>query len=172
MSTLTTLDGIEDGTDIAVINPHGVSKWVLDGGMMTRPDGARLDRWFFSGALREGKVMLGDFSPPVVGDWFTRDEIRMHLVVQVDPDQTTAHCARFIEDRFQQFTTLPDVVDTHRRTEPPAWVTPQLVTMTAMAHALHLENVTNKAQVSQLQSIKNNISYAHSYLDRAMEMIP
>lgn len=115
--SIDTLDGIEDGTDLALVTTNGVERWTRNGAYLLNRAGDSVPVWFFSGALAQGKVMLGNYAPPSVGEWFFRGH-HEHLVLTVE-NTTTAHCARFVGDRFNTFVDLPNVVDTHQRGDRP-----------------------------------------------------
>lgn len=171
MSTMiNTFDEIEEGAEVAVLTQTGVQRWTYADHQLRSRDGTLLDPWFFIGYLNDGKVMLGNFSPPAVGDWFTQPNGRGHLVVKTDPDQTTAYCARFLDgERFYDFVTLHHVVDTHQRAERPAWITQPYVDMAALAYGWQQEMVKANQKMRDLHHAQNQVRYARDNLNSALE---
>lgn len=167
--SVDTLDGIEDGTDLALVTVNGVERWVFHPDGLTNRAGDSVPLWFFSGALAQGKVMLGNFAPPSVGEWFFRGHTE-HLVLTVS-DTTTAHCARFVGGRFNTFVELPNIVDTHQRTDRPDWVSDQFVQMATLAYSWHQQVVQLNNQSQHRQVATNNLRYARDYLNTAWELL-
>lgn len=170
MTMIDTFEGIEDGTDVAVLTSTGTMRWRLVDGQLRSQDGSVLDPWFFTGYLNEGKVMLGNFAPPAVGEWFAQYGREIgHLVVKADSNQTTAYCARYLNGRFRDFVTLHHVVDQYQRLDRPAWITQQYVDLAVLAYGWQESERQSRERNRVVQNSLAQVRYARDYLNTALE---
>lgn len=167
-AALDSLDGLADGTDVAIIVNERVQRWkALDGGLVQEGVGTRLDPWFFIGYLNAGQVMLGHFAPPQVGEWWTTAGDWGHLVVEAAAPLCTA--ATFRRDQFYEWRIDRNLLDEgYLRTEAPAWVSAQVLSMTRLAYRNHSARLEAEQKVRHLHDAKYNLAYAKDYLDQAV----
>jgi hypothetical protein len=170
-NVVTRLEDLEDGTDVAVVLQGGtIEHWQWADGVMQK-DGNRLPEFFFSGLLTEGKVMLGDFSPPVRGEWFTRRASEwQYLVVEVK-EENTFRCAYFRRESFYEWrdVTQGDLLDHCIRGQTPEWATRQFVDMTYRCSEENVARLAADRLTRQTRDARANIVYARDYLNVALE---
>jgi len=170
---VTRLEDLEDGTDLAVVLSGGtIEHWQWADQVMQK-DGNRLPPFFFSGLLTDGKVMLGDFSPPVLGEWFTRRASEwQYLVVQVKPENTF-RCAYFRRESFYEWRNVSqaDLLDHCIRSQTPEWATPQFLQMTYLASEENIARLAAESASRHTRDARNNLRYAREYLNNAIEQI-
>ena len=172
IGAVTDLNLVDDGTDLAVVMADGrVEKWTWTEGVMQK-DHNRLPPFFFSGLITDQKIMLGNFAPPVVGEWFryqTRSEWRW-LVVEVLPENRfrTGH---FRRDNFYDWREMSqdDLLATCIRDEAPEWVTPQYLDMTTRAAEENKARLAQEALARRVRDVRHNVRYARDYLNQAIE---
>ena len=171
---LSTLDGLEDGSDVAVVLSGGtIEHWQWSDGLMQK-DGNRLPEFFFSGLLRDNKVMLGNFTPPVRGEWFTRQVSDwMYLVVTVNEGAGTYQCAYFRRGSFYDWREVSraDLLDTCTRGTTPEWASPQFLAMTYRCSEENAARLAAERQMRQTRDARTNVRYARDYLNNAIEQI-
>ena len=171
---LDSLDGLENGTDVALVVNNKVERWsVLDGGLARHGTTRRVDPWFFAGLLNAGAVVLGDFTPPQVGEWWTATAhagtVTGHLVLAMEGNK--ASTAFYRRGNWAEWTTRTLVEDGWVRGEAPDWVTPQYVTMTSLAWATNTRLTANEAQMQAFRDARYNLTYARDYLQRAWDQL-
>jgi hypothetical protein len=174
MSTpVTTLEGLDDGQDLAVVLQGGnIERWQWRDGVMQK-DGARLPPFFFSGLLRDGKVMPGNFTPPVRGEWFQRNESNLlYLVVKVESEKTF-RCGYFRRGQFYDWrpVDLGELLDTCVRTERPDWASDQYLRMAYNCAEENAARISSEARNQRIGTARNNMTYARDYLNAAMELM-
>ena len=171
-AALASLDGLDDGTDIAVVVSNQVQRWqVLDGGLVRIGDSKRVDPWFFTGYLNEGAVMLGDFSPPQVGEWWAAGGSTYgFLVIATEIPLSTV--AMFRRGSFYEWREQRNLLDEgYVRAEPPAWLTPEYLAMATLAYHNQAKYLDAHRKARAARDTQYNLTYARDYLNRAIEQI-
>jgi hypothetical protein len=169
---LTTLDGVEDGTDLAVVMEGRIEHWQFTDGAMVK-DGHRLPPFFFSGLLSEQKIMPGDFTPPTQGDWFGLPSLwssdGAYLVVREKGDRIF-RCAYFRRDRFYEWRDVnqEELLSACTRAEGPDWGTQQFKQMTYQASEENEARVQMDRMLRATRDARSNIRYARDYLNQAI----
>lgn len=163
--SITTLEGLANGTDLAVQSGGQVFRWTYQDEVMVNQAGNRVDPWFFSGYLREGHVSLGDFRPPELGEWFTTDT-RTFLVVSVSRDHPNDPVtARFMGSTFSRFLMMDRIVENARRCESPAWANDTLVQMTIKAWKAEEEVTSVRQRLTHMRRARDYLGYAMDHLE-------
>jgi len=170
---LDSLDGLENGTDVAVMQNSRVERWqVVDGGLARHGSDKRVDPWFFAGLINEGAVMLGDFTPPQVGEWWIapgEGTVTGHLVLAMEG--TKASTAFYRRGQWAQWCDRNLMEDGWVRGEPPPWAGPQYLTMTTLAWTSHTRLVEHRAKAEAISNVRYNLTYARDYLSRAWDQL-
>lgn len=175
MSTpITTFEDLEDGTDLAVVLSGGkIERWEWRDGMMQK-DGTRLPTFFFSGLLSESKIMPGNFSPPVRGEWFElQGNSNWRYLVLAEKSERLYRCAYFQRDRFYDWRDVGqgDLLDSCVRAEAPAWCSEQFVAMTILCADAQQGRRAAEQRYNNTRSARQNVTYARDYLVRAIEQM-
>lgn len=175
MSALTTLEGLADGTDVAVQMGSNFERWQVSGDGLIR-DGVHVSGFFFTGYLRQGRVYLRDFTPPQVGEWFgpsTGETRWSYLTVLADGETTTF--AQFRDDTFYQWHRIgsSESVARYSRKPVPDWAGPgrALREMTMMAHNMHTNLERMERTARRQRDAARNVRVASDYLHRAQELM-
>ena len=173
MNAVTDLAEVDNGTHLAVVQTNGqIERWLWEDGVMQK-DGNRLPPFFFSGLLRDNKVMLGNFAPPQRGEWFryqSRAEFGWLIVaVLAENRYSTIH---FRRGNFYDWREMSqdDLFATCVRTEAPEWVTQPYVDMAYRAHEERTARLAQEQQARNLRDARTNMTYARDYLTRAIEL--
>lgn len=174
---LDTLDGLVNGTDVAVVQVNRVEHWqAVDGGLARHGSDKRVDPWFFAGLINNGAVMLGDFTPPEVGEWWVSVHERAVpsvsgcLVLATEGVKSTV--AVFRRGHWYEWRVDRNLMDDGLvRGETPAWVTPEYTRMTQMAHEEHKARIEMETKMRQFRDAQYNLTYARDYLNRAVQQI-
>ena len=174
---LDTLDGLANGTDVAVVQASRVERWkVLDGGLCRDGVDKRVDPWFFAGLMNEGAVMLGDFTPPAVGEWWVSTYERAVASVSgclvLATEGVNATVAVFRRGHWYEWRVDRNLLDdAYVRGEPPEWVSAPYLAMTQMAYEANRSRLESEATMRQYRDARYNLAYAKDYLDRAVNAI-
>lgn len=170
MPNIATLDDIEVGTDVALDTGNGThQRWTRTENGFTSTTGTELEDWFFTGWVEQGRMFLRDYTPPVVGEWFSDPARRLWFLVGV-VDGTKSWTVMYREDRFQGISTRENLQEDHRRCDPPEWVGQTQSVLTSMAIklcTLEYQVLTLNERVRQDGYLKRDLSLASQYLSAA-----
>jgi hypothetical protein len=171
---VTDLNLVEDGQDLAVVLQGGtIERWQWRDGVMQK-DGHRLPPFFFTGLITEGKVMPGNFTPPVRGEWFQRmaADTTLYLVVKVETERTF-RCGYFRRGAFYDWRTvdLAELLDTCVRRDRPEWASDQYLRLAINCSEENAARVAAEARHQRLGTARNNMTYARDYLNAALELM-
>jgi hypothetical protein len=174
-TAITTFDGLEDGTDLAVVLSGGrIERWQWNNQAMQKEDGTRLPTFFFSGLLTERKIMPGNFSPPVRGEWFalTGSNTWFYLVIREKSDRLY-RCGYFRRGEFYDWREVSqgDLLDSCVRVETPAWCSEQFVNMTARCSDMQEAQAAVEQRERNARAARQHVVYARDYLVRALEQM-
>jgi hypothetical protein len=180
MAALTTLDGLENGTMLAIQQRKGgLQRWCLADGAVTRVTrgGTLADALtpqdsvpveLLSGYLTEGLVFRCD-NPPVVGEWFF-DPRRDRTALVIGAEGETFRCAVF---RLGSFTRMLDLLLddllTWRPCEQPTLTNDALLNIMITMDTEAKEAARLRQESQQVQMVMHDVSSAVSYLTRARE---
>lgn len=170
---LATLDGVEDGTDLAVMVGDGrIEHWQWTEGVMQK-ENHRLPPFFFTGLLKDGKVMPGNFSPPVKGEWFAQPGSDWMWLVLKEKGDRIFRCAYFRRSNFYDWrdASQKDLIDNCMRVEAPAFATQEFVQMTDRASEENEARLKQEREYRQMRDARNNLRYARDYLDQALQVM-
>lgn len=173
MSTaLTTLDGLENGTELAFQSRNRMERWTFQDQQLVNKEGIRIDPFFFMGYLAEGKLFLGDFAPPEPGEWFAPagDSDRWNLLA-LQTTGTKTWCAQFSRGQFYQWAEHDDMSVTFRRITAPEWSGLQFLNMTTRAWTMYRQVEDMAKRDRQARNARESVSYAIDYLNRAREQL-
>lgn len=170
--SLTTLDGLENGTAVGLRINGRTQLWtVLDGGLLR--DGHRLEPFFFTGFLEKGLLYLGDARPPEVGDWWREpgSDYYTYLILQLVDDNGRTYVAQYRHAEFYQFTYLRSVSEQYER-HTPEWAPSgdQLVKMAQRAWTFHKDLTTAQERSRNMSRINDYARQIESYTSRIREM--
>lgn len=168
MSTaLTTLDGLADGTDIALQRGGVTERWKFQDNKLVNKDGDNLDPFFFEGYLAEGRLYLGNFLPPEAGEWFGSAGVDRWMLLALNTEGAKTWCAQFQRGHFYQWIEYTDMVTTFQRIAAPEWSSEQFVNMTARAWSSHREVSAQEERNRKQRLAQESVTYAIDYLNRA-----
>lgn len=173
MSTpITTFEDLEAGQDLALSTNSTVSKWTWDGERMVNTDGHRVEPFFFSGALAQGRLVLANFAPPQVGEWFHRPTRanRLYLVVDITGEERihSPMVATFVSGEFVGFTSMPNIVDQYERTEAPEWNNAAIRSLAVSAYGYHRRLEELQRQIGNIRTTRDYLRYTRDYLNSAI----
>ena len=173
---LTTWDDLADGTDLAVlVGGEKIERWQWHNMRLRKPDGTSLPPFFFSGLLHEGKILPGDFSPPVKGEWFTSQTSSdwSYLVLSDADDNKHYRCAYFRRERFYDWRKVSqgDLLDGCVRGRSPAWAGEQYVDMAVRCVEAIKAQAEAEERVRSSRTARINVAHARDYLVRALEQM-
>jgi hypothetical protein len=176
MAALTTLEGLADGTDVAlrIGGSTVVQHWKVERGGLRREDSLGetwVDPFFISGYLAQGDIFLKDFSPPVVGEWFTNDSGDHLLVVAADPVEPTTAVAMYRHGYFRAWRNEGDVVGRLARCDPPEWASTALAEMAQEAHKYKTETERLAETARRFRNARAEVGYAQQNLENAMRCL-
>lgn len=171
MTVVERLEGLDDGQHLALVSRNGVLQYTWDHGAMVSKDGHRLEPWFFSGALRDGKIRLGDFRPAEVGEWFalTHDERYQYLVIERGDNRDNPWVAQYRRSVFQGFAECRDIVSRCVRVEAPSWGGAQFLDMTQARRRAEVDAERLRGQLREFENVRQYLRYARDYLGNAIE---
>jgi hypothetical protein len=173
-TSLSNLEDLDDGTDLAVVLQGGtIERWQWRDGVMQK-DGHRLPPFFFSGLLAEGKVMPGNFTPPMKGEWFQRrpQDTWLYLVVAVESEKVF-RCGYFRRGQFYDWRAigLDELLDNCLRIEAPEWANEQYLSMTYRCANETTARIEAENRIERSRTARNNMTYARDYLNQAIELM-
>lgn len=175
MSTpITTFDGLDDGTDLAVVVGGGrIERWEWRDGVMQKNGGVRLPPFFFSGLLADQKIMPGNFAPPVRGEWFAIEGSQWSYLVLSEKSERLYRCAYFRREHFYDWREvgMGDLLDSCTRVDAPAWASEQYVAMAVLCSDTHQERIAAEQHSRSVRNARTNMTYARDYLVRALEQM-
>jgi hypothetical protein len=173
---ISTFDDLEDGTDLAVVLSGGkIERWEWRDGAMQK-DGTRLPTFFFSGLLTEQKIMPGNFSPPVRGEWFALTGDNTHtwcyLVIRERSDRLY-RCGYFRRGEFYDWREVSqgDLLDSCVRVEAPDWSSDQFMNMTARCSDAQEAQAEAEKRERNTRGARQSVAYARDYIARALEQM-
>jgi len=170
---VSDLTQVEDGTDLAVLLVDGkIERWHWTDGVMVKDD-HRLPPFFFSGLLKDQKIMPGNFSPPVKGEWFSRPGSDWSYLVVKEKGERTFRCAYFRRGNFYDWrdVTQTDLIDACTRVETPEFCSEQFLRMTDLASEENEARAEIEKRTRNMRDARNNIRYARDYLNAAFEVM-
>lgn len=175
MSTpIATFEGLDDGTDLAVLVGNGrIERWEWRDGVMSK-DGTRLPPFFFTGLLADSKIMPGNFSPPVRGEWFASQGSRdWSYLVLSEKSERLYRCGYYRRGNFYDWRDVSagDLLDACVRVDAPAWASEQYVDMTVRCSDEQQARITAEQRMRNIHNAQNNATYARDYLVRAIELM-
>lgn len=168
---VTDLDEVEEGTELAVMVGDGkIERWEWRDGVMAKDDHV-LPPFFFSGLLADGKVMPGNFSPPVKGEWFTRPNSEWAYLVVKDKGDQMFRCGYFRRDNFYDWRDVSqrDLIDMCTRADAPEWSTPQFLRMADLCSNENESRTESDRKIRTIRDARSNVRYARDYLNAAID---
>jgi hypothetical protein len=177
MTALATLDGIEEGTDLALVNGSNgnISRWKMgpDATLLDHA-GRPLDPFFFTGHLSDGNIYLADFSPPRGGEWFTgRGDSLAYLAVGDQVDGETP-CAYFRRQTFRGLEDMTNLVDIATRGRPD-WVDDtthaSLLAMGRLAQGWKTEATIARRARDQMNQLERELDVMVTYSRQARDRV-
>jgi len=173
--TITTLDGLADGTDLAVHPPgNPTSRLRYIDGQVINPAGRVVDPWFLVGHLRDGHISIGDFRPPERGEWWTYGTVSNREYLVVDLREQSVEFAMFRNQRFYDWQTAANngaLFDTFNRTTRPDWASDLTVDLVNRLWAERSARRRLETQTANLRSAQQHLRYAIDYATSARNLL-
>lgn len=170
MSPLTTLDGIEEGHDIAILTGGLIQRWQVtaNGGLIR--NGHTLEQFFLTGLLAAERVVDGDFSPPQPGEWFTW---RSRVLLVVELDGARVRVAQFRNGNFNQWSEVSDLVERGSRIPAPEWAGTEgaFYRMCLMAWTSEKASERTREQARKANQARDYIRYVIDYATTAQGLM-
>jgi hypothetical protein len=170
---LTTLDGVAEGTDIAIKMGDTFEHWKWEGGRLQNKNGTSLPPFFFTGLLAEGSITEGNFAPPEPDEWWQRNgRAYRYLVLEHDADTSVTKVAMFRHDSFYSWYEVHNMVeDSLYSREAPEWDHPLVRSMTRMAWNQNIRADAAERRHAELGNARNYVRYARDYIDQAQRAL-